>query len=31
MVSAEKKWGLTGLMEKIGLCLAEKAVPAGNP
>ncbi|UCD10277.1 MAG: GTPase HflX [Dehalococcoidales bacterium] len=31
MVSAEKKWGLTGLMEKIGLFLAEKSVPAGNP
>jgi GTP-binding protein HflX len=30
MVSAEKKWGLTGLMEKIGLFLTEKAVPVGN-
>lgn len=31
MVSAEKKWGLTGLMEKIGLFLADKPVLTGNP
>jgi GTP-binding protein HflX len=31
MVSAEKKWGLTGLMEKIGLFLAAKTVLTGNP
>ena len=31
MVSAEKKWGLTVLMEKIGLFLTENAVPVGDP
>jgi GTP-binding protein HflX len=31
MVSAEKKWGLAGLMEKIGLFLAAKTVLTGNP
>ncbi len=31
MVSAEKRWGLTGLMEKIGLFLAEKTAPANSP
>jgi len=30
MVSAEKRWGLTGLMDKIGLFLTEKAAPAGH-
>jgi GTP-binding protein HflX len=31
MVSAEKKWGLAGLMEKIRLFLAAKMVLTGNP
>ncbi len=30
MVSAEKKWGLTGLLTKIGLLLTEKAVTVSN-